>query len=84
MFFKHFSVGRKLWARVLGLTLALLVLMGGLLSHLLDLNDEAAHAAQLNEERITLAVRWRGMVALDVHRIVVQMGTSDAALAEPA
>ena len=82
MFFKHFSVGRKLWALVLGLTLALLVLMGGLLSHLLDLNDEAAHAAQLSEERITLAVRWRGMVALDVHRIVVQMGTSDTALAE--
>ena len=46
MFFKHFSVGRKLWALVLGLTLALLVLMGGLLSHLLDLNDEAAHAAE--------------------------------------
>ena len=82
MFFKHFSVGRKLWALVLGLTLALLVLMGGLLSHLLDLNDEAAHSAQLSEERITLAVRWRGMVALDVHRIVVQMGTSDTALAE--
>ena len=82
MFFKHFSVGRKLWALVLGLTLALLVLMGGLLSHLLNLNDEAAHSAQLSEERITLAVRWRGMVALDVHRIVVQMGTSDAALAE--
>ena len=82
MFFKHFSVGRKLWALVLGLTLALLVLMGGLLSHLLDLNDEATHTAQLSEERITLAVRWRGMVALDVHRIVVQMGTSDAALAE--
>ena len=82
MFFKHFSVGRKLWALVLGLTLALLVLMGGLLSHLLDLNDEAEHTAQLSEERITLAVRWRGMVALDVHRIVVQMGTSDAALAE--
>ncbi|SFU75606.1 HAMP domain-containing protein [Paenacidovorax caeni] len=82
MFFNHFSVGRKLWALVLGLTLALLVLMGGLLSHLLDLNDEAAHAAQLSEERITLAVRWRGMVALDVHRIVVQMGTSDTALAE--
>ena len=82
MFFNHFSVGRKLWALVLGLTLALLVLMGGLLSHLLDLNDEAAHSAQLSEERITLAVRWRGMVALDVHRIVVQMGTSDTALAE--
>ena len=82
MFFNHFSVGRKLWALVLGLTLALLVLMGGLLSHLLNLNDEAAHAAQLSEERITLAVRWRGMVALDVHRIVVQMGTSDTALAE--
>ena len=82
MFFNHFSVGRKLWALVLGLTLALLVLMGGLLSHLLDLNDEATHTAQLSEERITLAVRWRGMVALDVHRIVVQMGTSDAALAE--
>ena len=82
MFFKHFSVGRKLWALVLGLTLSLLVLMGGLLSHLLDLNDEATHTAQLSEERITLAVRWRGMVALDVHRIVVQMGTSDAALAE--
>ena len=82
MFFKHLSVGRKLWALVLGLTLALLVLMGGLLSHLLDLNDEATHTAQLSEERITLAVRWRGMVALDVHRIVVQMGTSDAALAE--
>ena len=29
MFFNHFSVGRKLWALVLGLTLALLVLMGG-------------------------------------------------------
>ena len=82
MFFNHFSVGRKLWALVLGLTLALLVLMGGLLSHLLDLNDEATHTAQLSEERITLAVRWRGMVALDVHRIVVQMGTSDTALAE--
>ena len=27
MFFNHFSVGRKLWALVLGLTL--LVLMGG-------------------------------------------------------
>ncbi len=81
MFFKHLSVGRKLWALVLGLTLALLVLMGGLLSHLLDLGDRAARTAQLSEERINLAVRWRGMVALDAHRAVIQMGTSDTALA---
>ncbi len=82
MFFNHLSVGRKLWALVLGLTLALLVLMGGLLSHLLSLGDQAANDVQFSERRINLAVRWRGMVALDAHRAVIQMGTSDTALAE--
>ncbi|QIL44607.1 HAMP domain-containing protein [Acidovorax sp. HDW3] len=82
MFFNHLSVGRKLWALVLGLTLALLVLMGALLSHLLGLSDEAARTVQFSENRISMAVRWRGMVALDAHRAVIQMSTSDTPLAE--
>ncbi|MBS0302562.1 MAG: HAMP domain-containing protein, partial [Proteobacteria bacterium] len=78
----HLPVARKLWALVLGLTLALLLLMAGLVAHLTTLDDEAANAVQFSEDRITHALRWRGMVALDAHRAIIQMGTSDAALAE--
>ncbi len=78
----HLPVGRKLWALVLGLLLALVLLAAALLQHMMKLDDEAATSVQWADKRIALAERWRGLVALDAQAIVVQMGTSDAALAE--
>ena len=81
MRFDHLSVRQKLWALVVGLILALSVLMGVLLSHMLTLTDETARNVAFSEQRITLAVRWRGLVAQDADRAVYQLGTTDAQLA---
>ncbi len=82
MNFKHLSVGRKLWALVLGLIVAMVAVLGGLLLYLQNLNEEAAQDLERVQNRTALSIRWRGMVALDAHRAVVQMGTTDQTLAE--
>ena len=82
MNFKHLSVGRKLWALVLGLIVAIVAVLGGLLLYLQDLNEESLQDLERTQNRTALSIRWRGMVALDANRAVVQMGTTDQALAE--
>jgi len=81
MNFNNLSVGRKLWALVLGLTVALLALMAGLQAHMARLNDEAARTAQFSQQRLTLALRWKGLSALSVEQAVNAVSTSDADLA---
>ena len=82
MNFSNLPVGRKLWVLVLGLVVALVTVLGGLLAYLQNLNARTTEHFEMTQTRVALAVRWRGMVALDAQRAVVQMGTVDTALAD--
>ncbi len=80
MTFLNLSVGRKLWMLILGLLASMLVLLGGLLAYLMHLDDEAARIVQANEDRLSLALRWKGLSALAVERALLGVSVQDEAL----
>ena len=82
MNFNILSVGRKLWVLVLGLVVALVTVLGGLLAYLQNLNARTTEHFEMTQTRVALAVRWRGMVESDVLRVVTQMETTDEALSQ--
>lgn len=71
-----------MWALILGLIIALVVVLGGLLVYLQNLNASVSQELDLNQKRATLSTQWHGMVSLDATRLVVQMGTSDEAMSQ--
>ena len=71
-----------MWALILGLIIALVVVLGGLLVYLQNLNASVSQELELNQKRATLSTQWHGMVSLDATRLVVQMGTSDEAMSQ--
>ncbi|QYY24927.1 methyl-accepting chemotaxis protein [Diaphorobacter sp. MNS-0] len=81
MNFNHFPVARKLWGLVLGLLVSMLLLLAGLLAYTAQLNDEAARIVQANEDRISLALRWKGLTTLAVDQSVSALASADETLA---
>ena len=81
MNFNHFPVARKLWGLVLGLLVPMLLLLAGLLAYTAQLNDEAARIVQANEDRISLALRWKGLTTLAVDQSVSALASADETLA---
>ena len=71
-----------MWALILELIIALVVVLGGLLVYLQNLNASVSQELDLNQKRATLSTQWHGMVSLDATRLVVQMGTSDEAMSQ--
>ena len=80
MNFNNMPVGRKLWAIILGLMLAMLALTFGLVTYLSHVEAETARIVQANEDRISLALRWKGMTELAVERVVRGHRPVDATL----
>ncbi len=80
MNFNNMPVGRKLWAIILGLMLAMLALTFGLVTYLSHVEAETARIVQANEDRIFLALRWKGMTELAVERVVIGTVSSDERL----
>jgi methyl-accepting chemotaxis protein len=80
MNFNNMPVGRKLWAIILGLMLAMLALTFGLVTYLSHVEAETARIVQANEDRISLALRWKGMTELAVERVVIGTVSSDERL----
>ncbi len=78
----NLRMARKLWAVLLGLMLALMGLGIGLVVNLSKINTEMANNVQFAEDRISLALRWKGMSALSVERAVVAAVSSDEALVQ--
>ncbi|UOB06541.1 hypothetical protein MRB47_05365 [Diaphorobacter sp. LI3] len=81
MNFNHFPVARKLWGLVLGLLVSMLLLLAGLLAYTAQLDDEAARIVQANEDRISLALRWKGLTMLAVDQSVSALASADETLA---
>ena len=81
MNFNHFPVSRKLWGLVLGLLVSMLLLLAGLLAYTAQLDDEAARIVQANEDRISLALRWKGLTTLAVDQSVSALASADETLA---
>ncbi|WP_305807171.1 hypothetical protein, partial [Stenotrophomonas sp. YIM B06876] len=82
MNFNHMPVARKLWAIILGLMLAMLALAFGLLYNMAQVNAEVERNVQYNEDRIILALRWKGLSQLSVERAIVSAISSDDYLAD--
>ena len=81
MNFNHLPVARKLWGLVLGLLVSMLLLLAGLLAYSAQLDDEAARIVQANEDRISLALRWKGLTMLAVDQSVSALASADETLA---
>ncbi len=81
MNFNHLPVARKLWGLVLGLLVSMLLLLAGLLAYTAQLDDEAARIVQANEDRISLALRWKGLTMLAVDQSVSALASADETLA---
>ena len=82
MNFNHISVGRKLWAIVIGLMAVMMGLVYGMQSYVASVDDETSRVVQFNEDRITLALRWKGGTELTSNRLVSSLVTTDDSLAE--
>ncbi len=82
MNFNHISVGRKLWAIVIGLMAVMMGLVYGMQSYVVSVDDETARTVQFNEDRITLALRWKGGTELTANRLVSGLVTTDDSLTE--
>jgi methyl-accepting chemotaxis protein len=82
MHFNNLSVARKLWTIILGLILSLLALGTGLYVMTVQLNAQTAQAVQAKEDRISLALRWKGMTELAVERVVIGSITTDELLSQ--
>ncbi|MDA8522127.1 methyl-accepting chemotaxis protein [Acidovorax sp. NCPPB 4044] len=81
MTLNHLPVGRKLWAIILGVLVTMLLLLGGLLAHVSRVDAETARAVQASEDRISDALRWKGMVERNVELVIIGAITSEDALA---
>ena len=82
MNFNDISVGRKLWAIVLGLMAVMMGLVYGMQSYVASVDDETSRVVQFNEDRITLALRWKGGTELTSNRLVSSLVTTDDSLSE--
>ena len=82
MNFNHISVGRKLWAIVIGLMAVMMGLVYGMQSYVASVDDETSRVVQFNEDRITLALRWKGGTELTSNRLVSSLVTTDDSLSE--
>ena len=82
MHFNNLSVARKLWTTILGLMLSLLALGTGLYVITVQLNAQTAQEVQAREDRISLALRWKGMTELAVERVVIGAITTDESLSQ--
>ena len=80
MKFNNMPVARKLWLLLAGLMLAMLALMAGLLRYVSYVDADVARVVQFNEDRMTMALRWKGMTELSVERAAISAVSSDAAL----
>ena len=72
----------KLWTVLLGLMLAMLALGLGVVVYLANIDADVNRSVQFNEDRISMALRWRGITALSAERAVVATVSSDDALVE--
>ncbi|WP_374607142.1 methyl-accepting chemotaxis protein [Diaphorobacter nitroreducens] len=81
MNFNHLPVARKLWGLVLGLLVSMLLLLAGLLAYTAQLDDEAARIVQANQDRMSLALRWKGLTMLAVDQSVSALASADETLA---
>ena len=82
MNFNDISVGRKLWAIVIGLMAVMMGLVYGMQSYVASVDDETSRVVQFNEDRITLALRWKGGTELTSNRLVSSLVTTDDSLSE--
>jgi methyl-accepting chemotaxis protein len=82
MHFNNLSVASKLWTIILGLILSLLALGTGFYVMTGQLNAQTAQAVQSEEDRISLALRWKGMTELAVERVVIGSITTDELLSQ--
>jgi len=81
MNFNHLPVARKLWGLILGLLVSMLLLLAGLMTYTAQLDDEAARIVQANQDRMSLALRWKGLTMLAVDQSVSALASADETLA---
>ena len=78
----NIPMARKLWSVLLGLVLAMLGLGLGLLVYDGRINAAVEKDLQLSEERISMALRWKGLSALNLERALVATVSPDEELGQ--
>lgn len=77
MKFNDLSVKFKLWAIVLGLMGALVVLGAGLMVHTESVTKESDRVVAFGNERIFTALRWKSMTQSSVDNMLAAMQASE-------
>ena len=80
MWFNHLTVKTKLWAAIVGLMAALVVLGISLVSYTEGVVKNADRQVNLSNERIFSAMRWKALSQFAVDNLMNAMQTSDEAL----
>ncbi|GAB1386696.1 hypothetical protein MASR1M59_18440 [Melaminivora sp.] len=82
MHFNNISVRGKLWLILLGLLGSILTLAIVVQIHTANIASEAVRVVQFNEERISLALRWRGLSELAAQRVVLAATVQEEAISK--
>ena len=79
---ENISVAQKLWLLAIFIVFTMIVAAVYGLRTSAAYQLEAIEQMQLHDERITEAVRWRGMISANVERILALASSSDPAIVE--
>lgn len=82
MIFQNISIKTKLWFIVLSLLSVLLTLGFGAQFYTAKVANEAVRMVRMNEDRISLALRWRGLTELTADRVALSVIEADEEIAK--
>ncbi|MGE0099443.1 MAG: methyl-accepting chemotaxis protein [Hydrogenophaga sp.] len=80
-FFRHLSVGAKLWAGVIAIIVALFVVVATAGSRSSSLNEESERVLSALAAKTTIATEWAGLTETNVTRVQASIASTDPAIA---
>ena len=81
-FFRHLSVGARLWAGVIAIIVALFVVVATAGSRSSSLNEESERVLSALAAKTTIATEWAGLTETNVTRVQASIASNDPAIAE--
>ncbi|MDP3252621.1 MAG: methyl-accepting chemotaxis protein [Hydrogenophaga sp.] len=81
-FFRHLSVGARLWAGVIAIIVALFVVVATAGSRSSSLNEESERVLSALAAKTTIATEWAGLTETNVTRVQASIASTDPAIAE--
>ena len=77
---QHLSVRSKLWGIVLGSMASMLLLLAASVAYVAQVGEESLRFVESSEQRISLALQWKGLGALAMHQATMAVSVTDDVL----